>query len=74
MRTRQDVLIANGVFCRDFKLHDRLERVTKMLVRMELYAGYNIGVSYWHLTSKQTEIYDLLKLRYFTNKKSLTGC
>jgi hypothetical protein len=74
MRTRQDLLIANSVFCRDFKLWDRLERVTKLLIRMELYQGFNIGESYWHLTRRQTEIYDLLKMRYFENRKSLTGC
>lgn len=64
MRNRQDVLIANSVFCRDYKLWDRLERVTRLLVKLGLYAGCNVGVSYWHLTMKQAEIYDLLKIRY----------
>lgn len=72
MRNRQDVLIANSVFCRDYKLWDRLERVTRLLVKLGLYAGFNIGVSYWHLTMKQAEIYDLLKIRY--HEKKLTGC
>lgn len=72
MRNRQDVLIANSVFCRDYKLWDRLERVTRLLVKLGLYAGFNIGVSYWHLTRPQTEIYDLLKIRY--HEKKLTGC
>jgi len=72
MRNRQDVLIANSVFCRDHKLWDRLERVTRLLVKLGLYAGFNIGVSYWHLTMKQAEIYDLLKIRY--HEKKLTGC
>jgi hypothetical protein len=68
---RRDVLIANSVFCRTYNLPKRLARVHRLLLKLELYEGVNYGPHYWHMTSRQREIFNLLELRYWDKGRAL---